>query len=41
MSKDANIKKSSSYDKNDEIAWAKRMRDLDYEGDLFLKYKKF
>ncbi len=40
MSKDLNIKKADSYKEKDEIAWVKRMRDLGYEGDLFLKYKK-
>ena len=35
------IVKRDSYTKKDEILWAKRMRDLGYEGELFLKYQTY
>ena len=34
-----NNKKRDIYNKTDEIAWVKRMIDLGYEGELFLKFK--
>ena len=33
-----NNAKRDIYNKKDETAWVKRMRDLGYEGELFLKY---
>ena len=36
---DENIKKSDKYDPDDEIEWEQWMRDLGYEGELFLKFK--
>ena len=35
---DNRIVKSDSYTKDDEIIWAKKMRELGYKGELFLKY---
>ena len=33
-----NLSKNNSYSAEDEMLWVKRMRDLGYEGELFLKY---
>ena len=37
--KDENRKKSDKYDPEDEIEWEQWIRDLGYEGELFLKFK--
>lgn len=36
---DKNIGKGNSYEPTDEIIWEERMRNLGYEGNLFLLYK--
>ena len=33
-----NISKKDSYSKDEELAWAERMRDLGFEGELYLRY---
>ena len=35
-----NIAKGDTYEPNDEIAWVERMRNLDYEGELYLLCEK-
>ena len=38
LSANKNLVKSSQYKREDEIIWTKKMRDLGYKGELFLKY---
>ena len=35
-----NLNKSDNYTKEDELRWIKRMRSLEYEGDLFLLFEE-
>ena len=36
-----NTVKQDRYSKENESAWVKRMKDLGYEGELFLKYQTY
>ena len=35
-----NMSKNDDYDPSDEVAWASLMRDLGYEGELFLLFEE-
>ena len=35
-----NISKSDSYEPHHEVEWARRMRELGYDGELFLLFEE-